>query len=109
MALARIKKGDTVMVISGREKGKTGKVLEILAKEERILIERLNMVKRHMRPSQKDKQGGILEKEAPLAMSVVMPLCPKCNKGVRVSTKVAKDGTKIRVCPQCEEKLDVKK
>ena len=71
MTMALIKKGDTVMVISGRERGKTGKVLEILTKKERVLVERLNMVKRHLKPTQKDKQGGILEKEASLALSVV--------------------------------------
>lgn len=109
MTLARVKKGDTVQVISGHDKGKTGKVLEILTKSERVLVERLNRVKRHMRPTQKAKQGGIMEKEAPLALSAVMPLCPKCNKGVRISIKVAKDGTKTRVCAQCDEKLDVKK
>lgn len=109
MTLARIKKGDTVKVLSGREKGKIGKVLEILTKKERVLIERLNMVKRHLRPSQKEKQGGILEKEAPLPLSVVAPVCPKCNKGVRITTKTGKDGTKVRTCSHCGEKLDVKK
>lgn len=109
MTLARIKKGDTIMVISGREKGKTGKVLEILTKKEKVLVERLNMVKRHLKPQQKTKQGGILEKEAPLPMSVVMPLCPKCNKGARVVTQLAKEGGKVRLCAKCEERLDVKK
>lgn len=96
-------------MISGREKGKTGKVLEILTEKERVLVERLNMVKRHLKPSQKEKQGGILEKEAPLALSAVMPWCPKCNKGVRAHIKVAKDGTKQRVCIRCKEELDKKK
>lgn len=109
MGLARIKKGDMVMILSGRERGKTGKVLEILTKKERVLVERLNRVKRHLKPQQKSKQGGILEKEAPLALSVVMLLCPKCNKGVRTTTQLAKDGTKARVCVHCEGKLDGKK
>ncbi|MDP2600281.1 MAG: 50S ribosomal protein L24, partial [Deltaproteobacteria bacterium] len=67
MSLARIKKGDTVQVIAGREKGKLGVVLAILAEEERVLVEKLNLVKRHMKPNQKTKQGGIVEKEAPIA------------------------------------------
>lgn len=112
MTLARIKKGDTVQVISGREKGKSGKVLEILTHEERVLIEKLNMVKRHLKPQQKT-QGGILEKEAPLALSAVMPFCPKCNKGVRVRTKVVadkkKNEVKNRVCAKCGETLETKK
>lgn len=109
MSLARIKKGDTVQVISGRERGKIGTVLEILLKEERVLIEKLNLVKRHMKPNQKTKQGGIVEKEAPLALSTVMPYCPKCKKGVRVTTKVLKEGEKIRSCAVCEGTLEGKK
>lgn len=96
-------------MISGHERGKTGKVLKILTKEERILVERLNRVKRHMKPSQKAQQGGILEKEAPLPLSAVMPFCPKCNKGVRVFAKVVKDKKKMRICRNCEEPLDIKK
>lgn len=113
MALQRIKKGDTVFVISGREKGKHAKVLEILSKTEKVLVERLNLVKRHMRPNQKNQQGGIVEKEAPLALCVVMPYCLKCNKGVRVRTKIEKDKkgkiTKSRICAKCGESLEGKK
>ena len=109
MSLARIKKGDTVQVISGREKGKIGTVLAVLAEEERVLVEKLNLVKRHMKPNQKTKQGGIVEKEAPIAISAVMPYCPKCKKGVRVATKILKDDEKVRTCAVCEEKLGGKK
>lgn len=109
MALARIKKGDTVQVSSGRERGKTGKVLAILTKKERVLVERLNMVKRHLKPSQQAQQGGIVEKEAALPLSSVMPFCPKCNKGVRVFAKITKDKKKVRACQSCEETLDMKK
>lgn len=112
MALARIKKGDMVQVISGREKGKTGKILELWTGEGRGVVERLNMVKRHQKPSQKNQQGGILEKEAPLPLSVLMPYCPKCQKGVRVRTgkKVdKKQGTlKFRICAKCGETLEGK-
>ena len=107
--LARVKKGDTVQVIAGREKGKMGKVLDILTKKERALVERLNMVKRHMKPQSQKKQGGILEKEASLAMSVLMPVCPKCNKGVRVHAKADKEGKRHRVCAHCGGNLEVEK
>src|SRR3989338_6894509 len=106
MSPARIKKG--FFLFFQKNTPLSGKVMEILTKKERVLVEKLNMVKRHMRHTQKDKQGGILEKEAPLALSVVMPLCPKCNEGVRVKTKIGKDGSKMRVCVACEEKLDSK-
>ena len=105
MALARIKKGDTVMILSGREKGKTGKILEILTKKGRVLVEHLNMIKKHTKPQSQKKQGGILEKEAPLPFSVVVPFCPKCKKGVRVAMKIVKE-KKIRVCAACKESLD---
>lgn len=111
MALARIKKGDTVQVISGRERGKTGRVLEILRKKDRVLVEKLNMVKRHSKPSQKNQQGGIIEKEAPLPLSAVMPVCPKTNKGVRVRVKEVKEKegkTKIRVSHATGESLEGK-
>lgn len=111
MTIARVKKGDMVQVISGREKGKTGKVLEILTKKERVLVERLNMVKRHMK-QKKAGEGGILEKAAPLAWSVVLPLCPKCNKGVRVKLKITakgKEKEKVRICADCQTVLEPKK
>lgn len=112
MALARIKKGDMVQVISGREKGKTGKVLEFLTKREKVLVEHLNKIKRHTKPKKQGEPGGIVEKEAALPLSVVMPLCPKCNKGVRVVTKIVqekKETLKVRVCAHCEEPLQTMK
>ncbi len=109
MGLARIRKGDTVQVTSGRERGKMGKVLEVLLQEDRVLVEKLNLVKRHLKPNQKTKQGGIIEKEAPIAIAAVMPYCPKCKKGVRVATQVLKENEKVRVCAFCKEKLEGKK
>ncbi len=87
MTLARIHTGDMVMVIAGRERGKTGKVLRLLTDKGKVLVEKLNLVKHYTKPSQKNKQGGIVEKEAPLQMSNVMPLCPKTHKPTRVSMK----------------------
>lgn len=109
MTLARIKKGDTVQVMAGREKGKQGLVLEILTNKERALVEHLNMVKRHLKPRSQKDQGGILEKEAALPLSILMPFCRKCNKGVRLKIKAAKEGKKMRVCIRCGEILEVKK
>ncbi len=97
-----IKKGDMVKVITGKEKGKTGKVLVVYPKRERLLIEKLNFVKRHMKPNQQYKQGGIIEKEAPLHWSNVMILCGKCNKTTRVKNKIiGKESS--RVCRKCGE------
>lgn len=95
-----IRKGDMVQIIAGREKGKTGKVLRVVRDSNRIVVEKLNVVKRHSRPTQKNPQGGIVEKEAPLSYSNVLLLCPKCNRGVRVARKVEGD-KKIRVCKKC--------
>jgi large subunit ribosomal protein L24 len=116
-----IRKNDQVQVIAGREKGKVGKVLNVSTKTGRVTIEKVNMVKRHVRPTQKNPQGGILEKESPLHYSNVLLLCPKCNRGVRHGHKMVeravKKGSKsaaalakqvkIRVCKRCGESLDV--
>lgn len=104
----QIKKGDTVKVVSGREKGKTGKVLAVYPKREKVLIEKLNMVKRHMKPTQQYKQGGIVEKESPLSWANIMIMCVKCNKAVRIKHKtVAKKPA--RVCAKCGEMLEAVK
>lgn len=108
MTLARVKTGDTVQVMGGREKGKTGKILSLLGGENRALIEGLNKVKRHLKPRSQKDQGGILEKEAPLPLSALMPFCPKCNRGVRVKIKAAKEG-KERICARCGTSLEAKK
>ena len=96
----KIKKGDMVQIIAGREKGKTGKVLQVLKEKNSIVVEKLNLVKRHTKPTQSNPQGGISEKESPLNYSNVLLLCPKCNKGVRVGAKVS-GGKKTRVCKKC--------
>jgi large subunit ribosomal protein L24 len=100
-----IKKNDTVKVIAGREKGKTGKVLGITKDQNRVLIEKINLMKKHQRPDAKGK-GGIVEKESPLHVSNVMLVCSKCNTGVRVGYKTLEDGKKVRVCNKCQELLD---
>ncbi len=101
-----IKKNDTVMVISGDEKGKKGRVRSVLSKENRLLIESLNMIKRHMKPSKKYSQGGIIEKEAPVHRSNVMLVCPKCDKPTRIGLNILENGKKIRLCKQCGEVVE---
>ncbi len=101
-----IKKDDKVKVIAGKDKGKIGKVLKVVKKKNRILVENINMVKRHSRPSAKNKQGGIVEGEATIPRSNVMLMCNKCIKPVRMRTQRLEDGKKIRVCRKCNEAID---
>lgn len=100
-----IKKKDLVQVMVGREKGKTGKVLRVLHKKHKVTIEKLNLVKRHSKPTGK-APGGIVEKEAPIWASSVLLYCEKCSKGVRTHTKVLDKGKKVRTCAKCEAQLD---
>lgn len=102
-----IKKDDVVKVIAGKEKGKTGKVLKVLGKKNRVIIEKINFVKRHARPSAQHRQGGIIEKEAPVHTSNVMLLCSKCNRPVRLGRKLLEDAKKVRVCKACGEVIDL--
>lgn len=95
-----VKKGDFVMIISGKDAGKKGKVIEVITKKGRVVVEKANMVKRHTKPSQSMPQGGIVQKEAPLASSNVMLYCQECKSVTRVSYKVTEDG-KSRVCKHC--------
>ncbi|MBI4824182.1 MAG: 50S ribosomal protein L24 [Nitrospirae bacterium] len=101
-----IKKQDTVLVITGKEKGKKGRVLAVMSKKGRVIVEKINMIKRHVKPSKKYAQGGIIEKEAALHMSNVMLLCPKCGKPSRVGGLTMDDGKKLRVCKKCKEVID---
>jgi large subunit ribosomal protein L24 len=103
---ARIKKNDTVMVIAGRERGKTGKVLRVLPVKDRALIERLNLVKRHQKPRGPQSPSGIVEKEAPIHLSNLMIMCDKCNAPVRMGKRLLEDGRSVRVCRRCGDQLD---
>ena len=100
-----IKKNDLVMVIAGRDKGKTGKVLRVLPDTGRATVERLNIVKRHSKPRGAASPGGIVEKEAPVDISNLMFFCERCNAPVRVGYKIAADKSKTRVCRSCQESL----
>ncbi len=101
-----VKKEDTVVVISGKDKGKKGKVLEVLPKENRVIVEGINKVKRHTRPSQKMQQGGIIEKESPIHASNVMYVCDSCKKGTRTGIKIKDNGQKVRFCKKCNSEID---
>jgi len=101
-----IKKNDSILVISGKEKGKRGRVLSVYPLKDSLLIEKINMIKKHMKPSRKYAQGGIIEKEAPIHMSNVMLICPKCNKPTRISNTSLQGGKKVRVCKKCREVMD---
>lgn len=100
-----VKKGDTVMVIAGKDRAKTGKVINVLPKKDGVLVEGLNIVKRHTR-ARGNEAGGIVEKEAPVAVSNVMLYCDKCNKPVRIKKNILEDGKKVRVCCKCGESFD---
>ena len=102
----QIRKNDSVIVIGGKERGKTGKVLRVMPDKDAMIIERLNMVKRHTKPRGPQQPGGIVEKEAAIHASNIMILCDKCNAPVRVGHKVLADGKKIRICRRCNEALD---
>jgi len=103
---AHIRRGDTVAVMAGKERGKRGKVLRVLRDSGRVLVEKVNMVKRHQRPTQKLRQGGIIERENPLALSNVLVVCGRCDRPVRTGIKVLADGRKLRACRRCGEAVD---
>jgi large subunit ribosomal protein L24 len=102
----QIRKNDSVMVIAGKERGKTGKVLRVLPEKNALIIERISIVKRHTKPRGPQQTGGIVEKEAPINVSNVMMMCDKCNAPVRIGHKDLADGKKIRICRRCNEALD---
>lgn len=101
-----VKKDDLVIVIAGKEKGKTGKVLRVLPDSGQVMVESLNVVKRHTRPTRGGAQGGIIEKEAPFDASNVQLMCKGCNKPVRTGIRLLEDGSKARFCKKCNEILD---
>jgi large subunit ribosomal protein L24 len=102
----KIKKNDTVLVIAGKDRGKTGKVRFVYPAENKVIVEGVNMIKKHARANAQTRQGGIIEREAKLNASNVMILCSKCNKPARVGHKLLEDGKKVRFCRVCQEVLD---
>ena len=104
-AKLHVKKGDTVMVLTGKDKGKVGKILKAIPKKMRVVVEGVNLIKKHQRPTQSNPEGGIITKEAPIHVSNVLLFCPKCNKGVRTRKKID-ENRKIRVCVKCGYEFD---
>ncbi len=99
----KIKKNDAVMVISGKDKGKSGKVLRVLPEKNSVIVEKLNFIKEFIRRDQsKNISGGIMEKEAPIHVSNVLLFCTECDQGVKIRSKPLDDGTRIRVCAKCD-------
>lgn len=103
--MLKIRKGDTIQVVSGDDKGKKGKVLNILPGAKRAIVEGVNLVKKHKRRTQADQQGGIVSIESPVSFSNLMFLCKHCNRPSRVGFKVLKDGAKSRFCKSCKEAI----
>ena len=106
MSRRRIRKGDTVRVISGRDAGKEGKILERNLQKNTCLVENVNIITKAVRPSQQDPQGGLVKKEAPLNASKLMLVCPNCGKATRVGHAFLDGGKKVRVCKKCGELID---
>ncbi|MCI0468618.1 MAG: 50S ribosomal protein L24 [Nitrospirae bacterium] len=102
----RIKKGDTAVVITGKNTGKSGRVLSVAPTKERLILQGVNIVKKHAKPSKKYSQGGIIEKEASIHISNVMLVCPKCGKAARMGNTISDAGTKLRTCKKCKEAID---
>lgn len=106
MTKMNVKKGDTVKILSGKDKGKQGKILRSLPQKQRVVVEKINLVKKAMRPTQANPQGGITTMEAPIHVSNVMLVCPHCNEATRVSRKRDENGKLVRVCKKCGKDID---
>lgn len=102
----KIRKNDTVLVIAGKDRGKKGRVRRALPQKQKVIVEGVNMIKRHSRARRAARQAGIIELEAPLHVSNVMLLCNKCNKPVRIGFRFLADGRKARICRSCYEVID---
>ncbi len=106
MAVKEIRKGDRVLILAGKERGKRGKILRVLPKKERVVVEGLNLIKKAVRPTQKNPQGGIIDNEGSVNVSNVMLLCPSCDEPSRVKHLITAEGKSIRVCRKCEAEMD---
>jgi large subunit ribosomal protein L24 len=104
--MTRIKKDDKVVVLSGKDKGRQGKVLKLFPERSAALVERINMVKKHQKARKAGDQGGIIEKEAPIRLCKLMVVCPRCSKPARTGIQVAEDGRKTRFCKKCKDSVD---
>ena len=105
MNKVHVKTGDTVVVLSGKDKGKKGKVLAVSPKEGKVIVEKINMVSKHVKPRRMGEPGGIIQAEGAMYASKVQIVCPRCKEPTRVGHKIYEDGTKSRVCVKCGEAL----
>jgi len=103
-----LKKNDQVEVIAGKDKGRVGKILRVLTDSDRVVVERINMIKRHTKPTEMNQQGQIVDKEAPIHVSNIQLICPECTKTGRIGKRILEDGTKVRFCKSCGEAIDSK-
>lgn len=106
MLLHNLKKDDRVEVLSGKDKGRVGKILKVIPRKNKAIVEKVNIVKRHTKPNSTNQQGGIIEKEATVDLSNLKLICPKCSKTVRLGKNVLEDNSKLRVCKKCGESVD---
>ena len=104
--MSRVKKDDLVMVISGKDRGKKGKVLKTYPSEKKVIVEGVNFTKKHQRPTNQYREGGIIERETPIYVSKVMVVCPNCDKPTRITHKILENGEKVRACKKCGEIID---
>lgn len=102
----KLRKDDKVKIITGKDRGKIGKVLKVHRKDNRVLVENINMTKRHQKPSGRNRQGGIIEREAPIQLANVMLMCNKCMAPIRIQMQHLEDGKKVRICSKCKEIID---
>ena len=106
MSLGRLKKGDMVKVISGKDKGKTGKIIKTIPEKNKVVVEKINIIKKHKRPDQRSK-GGIVEMESAIDASKVSVRCGKCKQAARIRNRILDDGKKVRICSKCNDAIDV--
>lgn len=103
--VGKLKRGDTVQVIQGKDRGKRGKILRVLAEDGRVVVERVNFIKRHVKPTQRNPQGGVIEREAGIHVSNVKLVCPSCGQAARVGVRAEADG-RVRFCKKCHNQVD---
>jgi large subunit ribosomal protein L24 len=103
-----LKKDDQVEVITGKDKGRVGKILRVLKDQDKVVVERINMIKRHTKPTEMNQQGQIVDKEAPIHVSNIQLICPECTKTGRIGKKTLEDGTKVRFCKSCGDAIENK-
>ena len=103
-----LKKNDQVEVTTGKDKGRVGKILRVLKEQDKVVVERINMIKRHTKPTEMNQQGQIVDKEAPIHVSNIQLICPECTKTGRIGKKILEDGTKVRFCKSCGESIENK-